>query len=476
MTMQFNEIPKSIRRSGRYFEFNTKLAQRGLPENRQSLLLIGQMTSSGNATKETVYPIFDESEGWTYFGRGSILALMISAALKANRYVDLYACGMEDEGAGVAATGTITFANDSTGTATLTLRVGNQKVEILVENDDTPTEIAAALVAAMATTKLPDLPVTAAVNGGDDTQVDLTAKNKGTQGNDIRLKAGWSRDISTTATIVDMASGATDPDPENALDAAKPMQYDFTVLGLNDETNLGDLKTHLDFMQNALEQREGMGMFATRGTLVAATTLAASINSGWMDGPWCEGSPSMPYEIAAAYGSVNAGEEDPAMPRNTLPLVGIGVPDMEDRPTETEIESALWNGITPLEVGPGEIVQIRRSVTTYTENAAGEEDDALLDTTSPLILFYSRKAYRQRIAARFGRSKVVEKTPDKVRSEILDVAKRLEKAEILKKIDKYKDQFIFEVDEDVAGRINADIPTPVVPGLHIFAARINMIL
>jgi phage tail sheath gpL-like len=40
--ISFDQIPSSIRKPGKYFEFNTKLAVRTLPWNRQELLIVGQ--------------------------------------------------------------------------------------------------------------------------------------------------------------------------------------------------------------------------------------------------------------------------------------------------------------------------------------------------------------------------------------------------------------------------------------------------
>jgi len=299
MTIQFDQIPASLRRPGKYLEFNTRLAVRGLPENRQKLLVIGQKLAAGSQDPLEVVQIAGEDISNAYFGRGSILALACSAALNANRYVDLWAIAQDDAGAAVAAAGDITFTNAATGAATLSIWIGNQKVDVLVETDDTATEIAAAVVAEMTTAKQPDLPVTAAVNGGDDTQVDLTAKNKGTLGNEIGIVVTWSSDVTTSAAITAMASGATDPDIQDALDVIFPEQYDLVVSAYPDSTNLGKLDTHLEDVAGALEQREGLGLFATTGTLTAATTLADALNSGFLSGGWLEATKSLSYEVAA---------------------------------------------------------------------------------------------------------------------------------------------------------------------------------
>lgn len=44
--ISFDSIPSSIRKPGKYFEFNTKLAVRTLPNNKQRMLIIGQRTKA----------------------------------------------------------------------------------------------------------------------------------------------------------------------------------------------------------------------------------------------------------------------------------------------------------------------------------------------------------------------------------------------------------------------------------------------
>ena len=81
----------------------------------------------------------------------------------------------------------------------------------------------------------------------------------------------------------------------------------------------------------------------------------------------------------------------------------------------------LKNGVTPLEVGPGETVQIVRAVSTYTRNAVGATDISMLDMTTIRTLDYTCKAVKERVDLRFPREKLSTRTPAKVRSEVLDV-------------------------------------------------------
>jgi len=127
-------------------------------------------------------------------------------------------------------------------------------------------------------------------------------------------------------------------------------------------------------------------------------------------------------------------------------------------------------------VGPGEIVQIVRAISTYVHNAQSVDDISLLDITTIRTLDYVRKACRERIALRFPREKLSSKTPDKVRDQLLDVLHQLEDLEIVEEVAANVDGVIVERDIDDPNRLNAKIPVDVVNGLHVFAGRIDLLL
>jgi phage tail sheath gpL-like len=561
--ISFDQIPATIRKPGKYFEFNTRLAVRTLPANIQRVLLIGQRlgaridpatwqggtlndcisggtytglattnfqikistaaatdkfkwSDDGGATwsaevsvtgsaqtlqdgvtvtfgattghalddqwnftawpeptvaKEVPTRVFSDDEAAVYFGYGSMVHLMARAAINAYAYLDLSICAVDDASGGpVAASGTVTIAGTATASGSVTLYIGNVDIEVGIESGDTAAEIATALNLEIA--KYADLPLTAKVAAG---VITVTAKNKGTIGNQINLSAENTA-LGVTATVVAMASGTVDPDIGDALTAIYPEDYTIIVCPFNDATTLGDLVDHLDSVSGPLEQRGAVGVFATTGTLAAATTLAGQINSGRVIGPFLRGTRSISYEVASAFAGVMASEEDPARPLNTLELKKIHAPAIADRLSRTEQESLLYNGVTPLEVGPGEKVQIVRAITTYIHNPEGVDDISLLDVTTIRTLDYVRAACRTRIVLRFPREKLSTKTPDKVRAELMDVLKSLEALEIVEEVDANADGLIVERDLQDPNRLDAKIPVDVVNGLHVFAGRIDLLL
>lgn len=475
MAIEFEQIPGSLRKPGKYFEFNDRLAQRTLPNNKQKLLIIGQRTAAGTVAQKIATQVFSDAEASSYFGAGSMAHLMAAAAIKANAYLDLTVIALDDAGAGVAATGTVTITGPATSTGVVTLYIGNQTVEVAVANADTATAIATAIVAQIA--KQPNLPVTSSNAAG---VVTLTAKNKGLCGNSIGLGYKLTNASGVGVAIVAMATGATNPLIQDALTVAFAEKYDIIVTPYNNQTDIATLKTHLDSVSGPLEQRPGIGVYAMNGAIADSTTLSALVNNGRTLCPLLRYTntqrKSMPYEIAAAMGSVIAFEEDPARPLNTLELPDIAVPDISERLSRVEQESLLYNGVAPLEIGPGEVVQIVRAITTYTKDAQGIEDPALLDITTIRTLDYVRKAVRDRIALRFPREKLSSKTADRVKAEIYDVLLKLEELEIVEKVEDNYDGLIVERNLQDPNRLDAMIPTDVVNGLHIFAGRIDLLL
>jgi phage tail sheath gpL-like len=469
--ISFDQIPSSIRKPGKYVEFNTKLSVRTLPANLQRMLIIGQRLAAGTVAALVPTQVFSDADAALYFGSGSIAHLMVRAAITANPYLDLSVVALDD-GAGAAATATVTIANVASSAGSLKLWIGNRLVEIAIANADAAATVAANLNAEIA--KYADLPVTAGVAGA---VVTLTARNKGTIANQIDISYELTAKTTTCALgAATLTGGTVDPAIATALATVAGEQYHVIATAFNVQADIATLATHLDTYSGPMEQRPGVGVYATDTALATATTLATAINSGRVVGVYLRGTRSIPFETAAAFAAVLAGEEDPARPLNTLELKGIAAPPVAQRLTRTEQESCLNNGAAPLEVGPGEKVQIVRAISTYLKDANNVADISLLDITTIRTLDYVRKAIRERIALRFPREKLSSKTAAKVRSELIDVLKKLEDLEIVEEVTANLPGLLVERDLQDPNRLNAKIPADVVNGLHVFAGRIDLLL
>ncbi len=472
-SITFKQMPAARRTPGQYTEFNTVIANRGLTTRPIKVLIIGQRLSTGTKAEATLHQVFSGDDGRTYWGRGSMLARMIDAAFESNPYMEAYGIGLDDSGTGVAHTKTITLAGTATATGTLSVWIAGERVDVSFVADDAAADIAADLADNhLTTTARPDLPMT----GVDAAEVvTVTARNQGTQGNDIDVYAEVTDGVGITVVVADVTAGENDPDLQDALDVVPSTRFDFIACGLNDATNLALLETYLDALVHPLENLGAIGVYGTSGTLSAATTLADNFAAcGFLSAGWCEDSPTWNPEIAARYAAVLASQSDPALPYNHLET-GIIPPRLAaSNPLKSEIESALWNGVAPLVLGAGNKVRIVRAITTYTENDAGAADDALLDVTTPRTLFDVRDQVNDMLALKYPRDKNTATRRDAIRQDILVVLFALEDLERLENVEANKDGVVVEVDGSDPTRCNYKIPADIVDGLHVLAGRIDL--
>lgn len=469
--IQFDTIPSSIRKPGAYMEFNSKLAVRTLPSNKQRLTFIGQRTAGGSVLINNPVRVFSDEQAAQFYGRGSVLHLMIKAAIRANRYAEITAVALDDAATSVAATNTLSITGASaTSSGVLQMRAAGRTIQVGISSGQTPTQVANAMLTALAARL--DLSFTAAAAAG---VITCTARNKGTLGNDVPFEVSLTAG-GLAAAVTQPSNGAVDPDITAVLALLFASSDEIIVTPYADQANLTALKNHLAARGDSIEQRGAVGVYAMRGTLSAATTLASQINGERLTGALLPASPTPGYEMASAFASVIAFEEDPARPLNYLELGGVQPPNLANRLSRTEQEVCLANGVTPLQIGPGEVVQIVRAITTYTTSAASLPDIAWLDLTSIRTMDYVRRSCRERVLLRFPRDKKAPGIKAKVRSELLDVLFKLEELGIVENVEANKDGVIVEDDSQDPNRLNAIIPVDIVNGLHVFAARLDLIL
>lgn len=468
MTIQFNEISPRQRKPGMPLELNLKAGANSLPDNIQKVLIVAQKTSAGTAPDGVPVQLYSDADANSYFGAGSIAAIMCKRAIAANRYIQLYVLPLVDAANSAAAAGTIAVTGPAGAAGRITLYVGSTAVKINVAKGATANDIAALLLDAISS--LADLPVTgtAAAN-----IITLTAKNKGTLGNTIHLSAKTTA-TGVSFTVTAMAGGATDPELDTALATIVGERYHLIASSFNDADNLAALATHQELMCSAQKEKWGMGVFAYgTGALAGVCTLGASLNKWLLSGPYLRGSKSMPCEMAAVYASLFAAEEDPAKPLNTLVMTGIAAPAVADRLSSEEQESCLYNGVAPLEVNSNGEVEIVRAITTYVKDGAGNADATLLDVTTPRSMFYVAEAVLARLRAKFPRAKNTRKTRSSVKTEVMAVLKNLEDAEICENVS--DNPPVVELDSSDPSRANVEIPADVVNGLHIIAGSIRLV-
>ncbi len=471
-TIFFDTIPASLRKPLTYAEFNLKLANQGLSANRLETVILAPKLAAGTQPAATPVQIFSNADAETYAGLGSIAAEMARHLLATNPYATLHLV-LVDDPAGSNATATVVYSGTVTGAGSETVWGDDEKIEIATASTDTPTTIAAAMAAAI--NARPWLTFTAAAAAGTLT---LTSRHKGLLNNQILINATGTT-VGAARAVTQFSGGTLAHDPAAALTSIFTSGHDIVASAFNDTATLTAIRNSNDTVSNSIEIRGRRAWFGSNGSVGNATTLSSGQNGWLVHGALArytqtKGARSAPWNIAAAMAAVDAFEEDPARPLNTLPLPTLAIPDRVDVLSRGEQEALLYAGVTPLEPGPGNLMQVVRAITTYTTSAAGAPDAALLDITTPKTLFYFRELVVNDQKIRFSREKFSKRVANAIKQRAYEIAKMLEDLEILQNVDDYKDQFVWEPDPQNVNRLKLKVPSPIVPGLHLIASRFDL--
>ena len=491
MPISFNDIPGNIRVPLVYIEFDNSRAQQGTPAIAHKILVLGQRLAAGSVAAGTPTRITSDAQAEDAFGRGSMLAEMLKALRVANRYTETWAIALDDDGAAVAAAGSIDTSGQATESGTLSVYIAGKRVRVGVKSGDLGETVASALAAAINADDT--LPVTAAVNGTVLTQVDVTARHAGEAGNGIDLRVNYYQGERTPAgiavAITAMSGGAANPDVSTAIAAFGDEWWNTIVMPYTDTANLDALALELKDRWGPTRMVDGLAYSAYRGTHAATGTFGDGRNDHLVTCMGTGASPTPPWIWAAVYAAVAAKSLsiDPARPLQTLPLPGILPPVVEDRWTMEERNLLLYDGISTYTVDAGGQVLIERAITTYQVNAYGVEDTSYLDVTTPATLGYIRYATRARITQKFPRHKLANDgtafgpgqaivTPGIIRAELLALFRELELQGLVEDFDQYKADLIVERNANDPNRIDVLSPPNLVNQLRVFAEQIQFIV
>ncbi len=405
--ISFDYIPAQLRVPGVYVEINSELA--GAATFQTKVLIVGQRLAGGNVAEGVQTRITDPSQAEDAWGRGSMIAAMFAAFKSANQFTETWGIALDDNGAGVVATGTLTFTGAVTRSGTLNLMIAGKRVQVAVAagepNNTTATNVAAAI------NLVTDLPVTA---GAVTNAVTLTARHKGEVGNDIDIRTNYyTGEVlprGLAVAIVAMNGGTANPDIATAIAALGDEWWNYVVMPYTDAANLTALETELDTRYQPPFQQGGRAFCAYRGAHAATGTFGETRNNPHVT---CIGTgiaPQPPYiwaSINAGIGSFNLAN-DPARPLQRLQLPGLLPPNVNSRWDWNERNLLLFDGIATFTVTDDDRVLIERQITMYRENASQVADDAYLDITTPETMERVRWDKVQLISTKYPRHKLRE--------------------------------------------------------------------
>lgn len=408
--ISFNQIPSNLRIPFVAVEIDNSRAQQGPALLAYTSLLLGQKTSSGGAADNTIHRVTNADQLIALAGRGSMLHRMAKKHFANNTTTETYVGVIPDNGAGVAASGSVLFGGTVTGAGTLNFYIGGERVQVGVASGQAPDAIAVALAAAINANT--DLPVTAAIDGSVDEKVNITFRHKGVTGNELDMRVnyqdGEALPAGLTATITAMANGTSNPVLTSIIAAMGDEWYNVIAFPYTDATSLAAIETELSSRFGPMRMIDGVAISASSASHGTLGTLGDSRNSQHLSIVATNQSPTPPYEYAAAVAAVAAfyGAIDPARPFQTLALADVLAPAKSAQFSNEERNLLLFDGISTTKVSDGGVVRVDRLITTYKTNAAGAQDTSYLDVNTMLTLMYLRFSFRNQILNRYPRHKL----------------------------------------------------------------------
>lgn len=411
MTVPFSRIPSNLRTPLFFVEFDNSMANSATATQRT--LLIGQMLDTGTTAPDIPVRVSSVNAVGELTGRGSMLHAMMTAYLQNDSAAEIWILPLAADSSMVSATGSIAISGTASGAGVVSLYIGGIRVQVSVTSDDTSSQIAAALAAAI--NKKAGIPVAASANAG---AVELTARNPGSCGNSVDLRlnylgsqGGEATPVGLDITISPMAGGAGAPDMVSALANLQDKTFDFIVNPWDDTASLDAIKAFLSDATGRWswdQQLYGHAFGVTSGTYSELGTKGETRNNQHETLLGVNRSPSPSYVwTAALVGAIAPSlRNDPGRPTQTLPVYGVLAPALEDRFTLTERNNLLHSGISTFTVADDGTVSVENVITTYQTNAYGDADDSYLQVETLFNLMFVVRYLRTQVTSKFGRMKL----------------------------------------------------------------------
>lgn len=293
----------------------------------------------------------------------------------------------------------------------------------------------------------------------------------------------------TTATVgTDGVQGATDPSYANPITAwGADNQWDTIVCPWSDDTNLGRVEDELLARDDGDVMLSGQAFCAVRDTIDNLTAAGNARNSQFMSLVGYPNSPDFPWVVASSVAAVDAGEPDPARPRQAMRLLGLVGPLSSDAQTRSERNTLLSDGVSTLKLGPAGTIYLERLITTYQTNDNAIPDTSYRDITTMRTLSYLRWSWLALISTRYPRHKLAGDgtrfgagqaivTPSLMKSEALAWFRLAESAGLVEDFDQFKGDLVCVINDSDPNRLDMQMTFNLVNGLVVFATKMQFVL
>ncbi|MWP61046.1 phage tail sheath subtilisin-like domain-containing protein [Gilliamella sp. Pas-s25] len=485
MTISFNNIPNNIKVPLFYAEVDSSAANT-IQDSGASLIIAYPLADSTiERNKLIIMSSVDQAKKLA--GRGSQLSRMVESYRNIDNFGELFVIAVDEPTAGSNASGTIQISGTAEQTGTLSLYIGNSKIQSRVTVSDTAESIANGLHNAI--NAHPDLPVTATVT---NSTITLTAKHKGLSGNDIPLCFNYYGTIGGEETpdglnivITQMHGGTGTPDLTPVIAAMGDKLLDFIAFPFNDLSSLATFNHEMDDTTGRwsyARQLYGHAYTAKKGDLSELIEFGDKLNYQHITVAGYEKTIQTGIdELIAMRTARNAIfiRNDPARPTQTGLLNGALPASDSNQFTLTEQQSLLNHGIATAYASSGNLL-IQRDITTYQRNSYGVADNSYLDSETLHTLAYVLRKLRSVITSKYPRHKLANDgtrfgagqaiiTPAVAKAEINATYRQLELLGLVENFDVFKKNLIVERNVNDPNRLDVLFPPDLVNQLRVFA-------
>ena len=493
MPISFANIPANIKVPLYWVEVDPSMA--GLPTINLRALLVGIMTSDGDAPHDIPLPIGSQAQADQAFGEGSELARMFKAFFANNFANEVWGLPLAEPVGASAATGTIGISDPPTSAGTLHLYVAGEHIPVNISTTDTSATIATAIAAAINADV--SLPVTATVSAPGGSDVDVTAIFKGINGNEISVSLNYYGSRGGEQTPVGLGitlpatgfltGGVGTPVFDTAIVNLGEEPFEYVAMPYTDSDSLFDWDQEFGFTDQGRWgwQRELFGhvFSAKRGIYADLLLFGDQYNSGVESIMAFEvASPSPSFEWTAAYAAKaqRALINDPARPLQALTLNQIKAAPIHQRFDFVELNSLASNGLAIQKIGGDNQPMIAREQTTYQVNIYGQPDDAYELVTTLATLAKLLRNQKAAITSKFPRHKLADDgtkfgpgqaivTPGIIKAELIAEYQADMYNGLVENLAAFKQYLIVERDPNDPNRCNVLYPPDLINQLRIFA-------
>jgi phage tail sheath gpL-like len=111
---------------------------------------------------------------------------------------------------------------------------------------------------------------------------------------------------------------------------------------------------------------------------------------------------------------------DPALPVQTLPIIGVWAPPAADQFSQLQQNTLLYDGISTFNVSPAKQVSIQNAITTYQTNSLGQADNSLLEVETLYTIMAVLRSLQATVTSSLSRKKLADNgTPTPPNSNIV---------------------------------------------------------